>query len=369
MPNASGVATLTHEQAVGLVELGHEVHILTSTVGQVSAEQDSEVYITRVASPSSSIARIHFLKRELFRECRLWKPNFIWCTTYRGFGVPTMQMAQRLGIPYGIYFHGTELLTENRFLRRSILRCVADRAQVIATNSRNSQKLLSEYYELRAEVITPGVHEAPSVDPEARATIRRNWLNELQVKIAESDAFVFICACRITRQKGIDMAIEAISKLPESLRARCIYVIIGEGPDRGSIRQLSEIMGMEKHIYFGGTIANHKLPTYLAAADCYLQPSQPIGDFLESFGISFLEAHAAGLPCIATRFGGIPEAIKDGETGILVKPGSVSELEEAMTRILRMKEWRGTAGCAAKEWAKANLWTEHICKLDALISA
>jgi len=369
LPNVSGVATLTHEQAAGLAEFGHEVRILTTTVGRMRQEQGYGTYVTRIAPPANSLARVHFLKRELIKEGSRWRPDFIWCTTYRGFGVPAMWAAHRLDVPYGVYFHGTELQTENRFLRRNVLRCVAGRSRVVATNSRNSQKLLSDSYGIRSKVITPGVHRAPMVDPEARAALRRHWLKELQANVLEGDAFICICACRISRAKGIDKAIEAITKLPESLQVRCIYVIAGEGPDKEYLTKLSRSVRLEKQIYFSGPVDRLELPKYLAAADCYLQPSQPIDGFLESFGISFLEAQMAGLPCIATRFGGIPEAIKSDETGILVEPGSVSELQEAMIRVMSSTEWYRNAKCAAKEWADANLWSSHIYKLNILIAS
>lgn len=87
-------------------------------------------------------------------------------------------------------------------------------------------------------------------------------------------------------------------------------------------------LGIQRHVLFAGSVPNEQLPAYLAIADVFIRPSRS-----EGLGISFLEAMAAGVPVIGTPVGGIPDFLKDGETGLLCQSNDPTSLARAIDRL------------------------------------
>jgi phosphatidylinositol alpha-1,6-mannosyltransferase len=99
---------------------------------------------------------------------------------------------------------------------------------------------------------------------------------------------------------------------------------------------------------FAGAVVADELPAYYAAADIFVHPNRiENGDF-EGFGIVLLEAAASGLPVIAGRTGGTPEAVEEGITGQLVSGIDVDELASALRGLIRAPERRRQLGGAAR---------------------
>ena len=97
--------------------------------------------------------------------------------------------------------------------------------------------------------------------------------------------------------------------LPENVK----FLILGEGEDKEFLIKLARDSGVLSRIKFLGYTTHEDLPRYLYSADAFIRPSRA-----EGLGSAFLEAMATGLPVIATEAGGIPDFIKDRETGIFV---------------------------------------------------
>ena len=105
-------------------------------------------------------------------------------------------------------------------------------------------------------------------------------------------------------------------------------VMVGDGPDRPEAEDEARKLGVEKQVQFLGKIDN--VAPLLAAADLFLLPSSS-----ESFGLSALEALASGVPVVGTHAGGMPEVVRDGETGYLCPVGDVGGMGKAAVSILR----------------------------------
>ncbi|HOW28489.1 MAG TPA: glycosyltransferase family 4 protein [Elusimicrobiota bacterium] len=104
-------------------------------------------------------------------------------------------------------------------------------------------------------------------------------------------------------------------------------VIVGDGAAALDLEILTRQLGLQKSVRFLGEQSDVK--SHLAAFDIFVLPS-----LWEGFGISLLEAMSSSLPVVATRVGGIPEVVADGETGLLVPPGNVQALGEAVSSLL-----------------------------------
>ena len=106
-----------------------------------------------------------------------------------------------------------------------------------------------------------------------------------------------------------------------------VLVMIGDGPDRSAAEEESRILGVEDSVSFLGKV--DQIAPLLACADLFLLPTQS-----ESFGLSALEALASGVPVIGTNAGGLPEVVRDGETGVLCGVGDVAGMAANALAIL-----------------------------------
>lgn len=138
---------------------------------------------------------------------------------------------------------------------------------------------------------------------------------------------------RLVEKKGVTMLVEAVDRITQSglaVRAR----IIGDGPLRESLRRSAEQRALP--IDFLGAQPHDKVLAAMKEASVFCMPSSeaPDGDN-EGLGLVYLEAQMFGLPVVAFRQGAIPEAVADGETGILARDRDVGDLVRALSDILR----------------------------------
>ena len=130
-------------------------------------------------------------------------------------------------------------------------------------------------------------------------------------------------------------------------------VMVGDGPERSAVVHRAEQSGVNDNTIFVGKQGN--IPDYLGVSDVFLLPSE-----LESFGLAALEAQACELPVIATRIGGIPEVVSDGETGYLSEIGDVEKMASDTIKLLRDEEMRRAFGKRGRELAVERYSTERI---------
>ena len=130
-------------------------------------------------------------------------------------------------------------------------------------------------------------------------------------------------------------------------------VMVGDGPELSAVRYRGEQLEMNGNILYVGKQAN--IPDYLGVCDIFLLPSE-----LESFGLAALEAQACEMPVIATRIGGIPEVVNDGETGYLSEVGDVKKMAADTIKLLRDDDLRHRFGTRGRELAVQRYSTEQI---------
>lgn len=130
-------------------------------------------------------------------------------------------------------------------------------------------------------------------------------------------------------------------------------VMVGDGPELSAVRYRGEQLGMNGNILYVGKQAN--IADYLGVADVFLLPSE-----LESFGLAALEAQACELPVIATRIGGIPEVVNDGESGYLSDVGDVEKMSADVLTLLRNEDLRRAFGEKGRELAVQRYSTSQI---------
>lgn len=163
------------------------------------------------------------------------------------------------------------------------------------------------------------------------------------------NAPVIFTARRLVRKNGVEHLIEALSYVLKEKDFRLL--IAGDGPERARLQSLGERLGISEHITFLGLVPHVQIPPYLSLADIVVIPS-----IIESSSLFMLEAMACGKPVIATRTGGIPEIMNNGN-GILIGPANARELAEKIL-LLYDPETREKLGRNAHRDAMQFTWKE-----------
>jgi phosphatidylinositol alpha-1,6-mannosyltransferase len=220
------------------------------------------------------------------------------------------------GLPYSVIVHGLDLRlaqsnTRKTWLARQILR---DATNVISNSRAIAAEINAFEPSIYPKVITPGAE--PFTLP-AREDARR------VIGLGEKE-FVLLAVSRHVQRKGLDRLIESLGFMPKDVK----LTIIGDGPDRARIETIAWRFRDRVRLLTTATDLERNL--WYAAADVFVLPVREEPADVEGFGIVFLEAALAGLPVIAGKSGGTPEAIVDGVTGLLVDPHNPREIAEAV---------------------------------------
>ncbi len=153
-------------------------------------------------------------------------------------------------------------------------------------------------------------------------------LDKFKLKENHFGSGKIITASRLVEKNGIGDLIDAVSIVRKEFPDIGLQ-IIGSGPLEKKLKLQVKNLNLEGGVEFLGEISNDLLPNYLSRADIFVRPS-----LSEGLGISFLEAMAVGLPIIGTSVGGIPDFLKDGETGLFCEPNNPQSIAENILKLL-----------------------------------
>jgi phosphatidylinositol alpha-1,6-mannosyltransferase len=241
--------------------------------------------------------------------------------------------------PYGIIAHGREVgrLPNNKtydLVRREVM---LKGASWIAANSRHTKSLLETWRvpSERVKIVHPPISED---------AIRESAV--FRPAPRDGGDLSLVTICRLDKGKGIDLVMRALT----ILAARGIpyrYTVGGDGSERKFLEALVDELGLRDKVHFKGAVEGEEKWHLLRNADVFVMPSRE-----EGFGIAFIEAAAFGVPAVGSRTGGIPDAVVDGQTGILVPEGTAEGLADALTFLYRKPEIRKQMGRAARERAR-----------------
>lgn len=223
-----------------------------------------------------------------------------------------------LGIPYSFTAHAHDI-----YIDQLQLGTLVREASAVATISDFNRAFLAPYgagSETRCELVRCGVNPAayefrprtvPAVGP---------------VKA--------ICVATLNELKGHSVLLDALAQGGPELE-RVQLDLVGSGPLEARLRAQAQRLGIVGRVRFHGTRSEREVAELLDAADVFVLASvrTPIG-WMDGIPVALMEALAAGLPAIASRLSGIPELVRDGETGVLAAPGDATDLARAFERVL-----------------------------------
>ena len=145
-------------------------------------------------------------------------------------------------------------------------------------------------------------------------------------------------------RKGHRLLIEAMPLiLKECPHVRVLF--FGRGPLEASLKAMIRDRDLTDRVALGGF--RDDLQRILPCLDLVVHPA-----LMEGMGVSLLQASCAGVPIVASRVGGIPEAVQEGVTGYLVPPSDVSALAEAIIQILKSPDRRRAMGLSGRQWVE-----------------
>ncbi len=154
---------------------------------------------------------------------------------------------------------------------------------------------------------------------------------------------VLLCLGRLSAEKGFDLALHALARLDERWR-HVRMIMTGDGEERPRLETLCRELGQAKRVTLTGGIANQDVAAMLNKATMVLVPSR----WQEPFPIVCLEAGMMARPVVASRVGGIPELVQDGETGLLVESEKPQALAHAIESLLGNPDRMSVMGARAR---------------------
>jgi len=176
--------------------------------------------------------------------------------------------------------------------------------------------------------------------------------SQLKADLAPNGERLLVHVSNFRAVKRPTDCVEILAKVrAEGVNARLIMV--GDGPELSAVRHRAKLLDVADNTIFVGKQA--MISDYMGIADVFLLPSE-----LESFGLAALEAQACEAPVIATRIGGIPEVVTDGETGYLCEVGDVEKMSRDTLELLRHEDIRRAFGEKGREIAIERYSTSKI---------
>ncbi len=332
-PKVGGTEVYSHEVSLGLAHQKDTRVIVLAPYCEGAPDWDGESEL-EIYRYRSSWARVVLF----FKLLRSGKINRV-LVTHRSHFLSLACIAKAMfSIPFWVVLHGTEYFGP-------------DKAEKIVTQLSKAQKVVAVSSFVRKQTEDKGLAPAKIVQLPPPINTKKFLPNldvsPLKQNLGLKNETVFLTAARLVPEKGIDQVITAMSKVRDRLPL-FQYYILGEGKEEVQLKNLVEKLGMQDCIHFLGAIPHDALfqqeTAYMNLPDVFVLTSTA-----EPFGIVYTEAGACGKPVIAYASGGVVDIIDHEQTGLLVEPGNIDALAEALVNITSDPEKArkmGTAGRA-----------------------
>lgn len=300
----------------------HYIKPIRREISQNSADAKSFSYMIRAGKVKKIIESI--------------KPDIVHAHYATGYGLTGALCKVR---PYIISTWGSDvfLAPKKNKIFKYILKYNFERADYITATSRNLTEETSLYTNKKVITIPFGVDTMKFSRQEKACS------DTLTLGIVKSLEHIY----------GVRYLIEAFAEISGKY-GNVNLLIVGDGPLRHDLEQLCRKYQIENRVTFLGSVPNSQVSTVLNRMDIFVMPS-----LSESFGVSILEAEACQIPVVASNVGGIPEVVKDGSTGFLIKPGDSKAIADKLIKLIENKELREEMGRQGRIFVEKNYDWKH----------
>ena len=335
-PMGGGMARHSHDVSIALRMMGADhVVIAPSAPGVGEGDNYEGITVYRLKSVTNGRIFNNYFKSVFafffcgLRHCLSGKAGLIIANTWSIAGVAALLIRKVTGAPYAVFAYGLDVYAPQaspKALR--LMKLVLRNASIVVADS-GFTKALVEKAEPRAKAVV--IHLVTDPGKFAQGSLPKP-------KVCEGKR-VIITVARLVKSKNHETVIRA---MPEVLKAfpDAVYLIIGEGPEEKALKDLARALGLDGNVIFIAGVHGSGLLAYYHSCDIFVLASREIPETgeVEGFGIVFLEAGACAKPVIGGRSGGIPDAVVDGVTGILVDPSDEHAIASAIVRFLTDRE-------------------------------
>lgn len=327
-PEIGGIQTLLHN----LCQNFHKFEPIVvapqqAEAGKFDVSQPFKIYRVNLFSHGSSkVAKLFFLLLMLVKAFAIFvreRIDIVLCG-HVTVGIVGLTLKCLHSKPYVIYTYAMELV--NKSALTTLVLQKSDRVIVISEYTKNLVACFGVPIS-RITKINPGINHKVKRDLDVSSIEKSYGLTGKKILLSVS---------RLEElYKGHDYVIKSLplikSKIPKAH-----YVIVGEGWLKSYYQKLAENLGVIDDISFVGRIPDKELKKWYQICDVFVMVSREstIDGGAEGFGIVYLEANAYGKPVVGGTAGGVPDAIIDNVTGLLVDPESEMEITEAIIRLL-----------------------------------
>lgn len=269
---------------------------------------------------------------------------------------------KKTGIPYSVVLHGMDFALAMKPGRKQIMakRILRNATNIICSNKYTAElvyKHLGKEVSGKIFVVHPGINPQVEIDESKLEQIRRQYNTD-------NKNVIFSCG-RLEERKGFQNVIKLMPEISQSI-LDAHYFIAGDGPLKMEILESSM---NNKNITYLGRISDAERDAWISLCDLFVMPSYSNGADFEGFGIVYLEANILKKPVIAGNSGGVPEAVEDGVSGLLVEPQDLNAIKEAIIKILSNPSLREKLGRCGQDRAieKFN-WPKQVTQFYKIIN-
>lgn len=257
-------------------------------------------------------------------------------------------------IPYLVFTHGMDILIpQESWWKKIWLKKILFSADWVVANSEFTKKELQKLG-LNSEkiiVIYPCVEKS---------------LQQNSTELIQEGGQIILSVGRLVKRKGFDKVIEAMPKILQSF-SNVQYVLVGSGIYKKELQKIALNLGLEKKVFFLDNLTDEEVSIWYQRCSVFVMPSRQIGSDVEGFGTVFLEAALYGKPVVAGNSGGVPEAVINKQTGLVIDPNSVKDLEQAIIQILSDKNKAKEMGERGKKFVEDKFQClEQFTKLEQI---
>jgi phosphatidyl-myo-inositol dimannoside synthase len=315
---------------------GAEVTVATVADEADRRREDFPFRLIEIRCSRGKRRRIFGLARGLRRLITTWSPDLVYSGHWRATGV-ALRLAMttlRTKPDYAQAIHGSEvlyLLQRNapRGHRRLFHWATGRALRLVALGGYQGELLAKLGVDRERVVVSP-----EGVDVSRFEGVDSRMVSAIRDRHDLDGRFVVLTVGRLVERKGQDTVLRALPRVALEL-PNVVYLLVGSGPYESRLRSLARELELEDRVVFCGGVPEEELVAHYHACDAFVMISRELPDDTEGFGIVFMEAAACGKPTLGGRSGGVPDAIVDRVTGLLVEPTSVEEVADAIVRIGR----------------------------------
>jgi phosphatidyl-myo-inositol dimannoside synthase len=355
-PAMGGIGTYAGEIAAAAARLGARVRLLAPDYGQDSAGRDSTLPFEVVRFHGGLHSMKHLPAKMMLASNKVRERHYdVIHAADWPFFIPVALSRWQTPARLLMTVHGTEINETQTPLKRLAIRSAGVfglRTEIIA-NSRYTRDLFRERFSVDASQISAislGVSDFWFGERRDRADIRAG------LGLAP-ERLVIVTVARITHRKGHHLTLAALARLPERLRQRITWLVIGPNGEADYVNELHRLIGTANcDVRLLGPLPNEEIRDIYRAADLFCLTGLPDSSGrVEGFGLVYLEAGAGGVPSVATAVGGVPDAVLPDQSGILVPP-DIDGISAAIARFAESDDLRANLAAGALAHARNLSW-------------